>query len=179
MAYLSSKIFGAWPNAALPLACLLTLWLALPLAAQPALAVRLEPGQDLKAELLRLAVENQWQAACVVTCVGSLEEAHLRLADASEGTWLKERLEIVSLVGTFSQDGGHFHLSVSDGQGRTTGGHLLEGCRVYTTAEIVVMPLPHYRFPRELDPKTGYPELRPIRQNGKSISPRVKSVQRH
>jgi predicted DNA-binding protein with PD1-like motif len=164
-AYLANKILPIRPMVTLLLGCLLALWPALPLAAQPALAVRLEPGQDLKVELLRLAVDNQWQAACVVTCVGSLEEAHLRLADASEGTWLREKLEIVSLVGTFSQEGGHFHLSVSDGQGRTTGGHLLEGCRVYTTAEIVVMPLPHYRFPRELDPKTGYPELRPVRQN--------------
>jgi predicted DNA-binding protein with PD1-like motif len=154
------RAFG--PSLAL---CLLALWLLGSGVswADPAVAVRLQPGQDLKAELLRLAVENRWQAACVVTCVGSLHPAHLRFAGAEEGTWLREKLEIVSLVGTFSKDGGHFHVSVSDGQGRTTGGHLLEGCRVYTTAEIVVLPLPHYQFLRELDPATGYPELRPVR----------------
>jgi len=143
----------------LPLVLLLMTTVAA--TAQPAVAVRLHPGQDLKVELLRLASENGWEAACVVTCVGSLSEAHLRLADAQDGTWLREKLEIVSLVGAFNKDGGHFHLSVSDGTGKTTGGHLLEGCRIYTTAEIVVMPLPDYRFPRELDPRTGYPELNP------------------
>lgn len=140
---------------------LLTFLLASSALGQPAVAVRLHPGQDLKVELLRLASERGWEAACVVTCVGSLREAHLRLADAQEGTWLREKLEIVSLVGTFSKDGGHFHLSVSDRTGKTSGGHLLEGCKVYTTAEIVVMPLPDYSFPRELDPETGYPELAP------------------
>ena len=140
---------------------ILFLILAAPSPAQPAVAVRLHPGQDLKAELIRLATENGWEAACVVTCVGSLQEAHIRFADAHEGSWLREKLEIVSLVGTFNKDGGHFHLSVSDGQGRTTGGHLLEGCKIYTTAEIVVLPLSNYNFPRVLDPETGYPELSP------------------
>ena len=140
---------------------LLLLLLTAPCLAQQATVVRLHPGQDLKTELMRLATDNGWEAACVVTCVGSLQEAHIRFADAHEGTWLREKLEIVSLVGTFSKDGGHFHLSVSDGQGKTTGGHLLDGCRVYTTAEVVVMPLPNYNFPRVLDPETGYPELSP------------------
>lgn len=143
---------------------LFCLWAACALAcpAQEAVALRLTPGQDLKAELLRLAGERNWEAACIVTCVGSLQRAHLRLADASEGTWIEEKLEIVSLVGTFSKSSGHFHLAVSDSSGRTTGGHLLEGSQIYTTAEIIVLPLPHYRFQRTFDPATGYPEFEPV-----------------
>ena len=143
---------------------LLTLWLLCSLAScaqQQAVAIRLAPGQDLKAELLALASQRGWGAACIVTCVGSLQQARLRLADASEGTTIKEKLEIVSLVGTFSKDGGHFHISVSDGTGKTTGGHLLDGNLIYTTAEIVILPLPHYRFDRVLDERTGFPELAP------------------
>lgn len=141
----------------------LTLLLALPCAAQSATVLRLSPGQDLRQELLRLAREQQWEAASVVTCVGSLRQAHLRWADAREGSWRHEKFEIVSLVGTFDQRGGHFHVSLGDSQGQTWGGHLLDGCLVYTTAEIVILPLPHYRFLRVLDPETGYPELQPTR----------------
>ena len=47
-------------------------------------AVRLKPGEDLRGALDRLATERGWPAACVVTCVGSLREATLRMAGAAE-----------------------------------------------------------------------------------------------
>ena len=56
-------------------------------------------------------------------------------------------------------EGCHLHISVSDPYGVTMGGHLLKGCLVRTTAEIVVLPLEGVRFARELDPATGYKEL--------------------
>jgi len=40
------------------------------------------------------------------------------------------------------------------------GGHLCAGSLVRTTAEPVIGLLPEWRFSRELDPATGYPELR-------------------
>jgi len=68
--------------------------------------------------------------------------------------------EIVSLVGTLSAGGGaHLHLSVSDSTGRTLGGYLLDGCRVYTTAEIVLGTLPELQFARKTDATFGYQEL--------------------
>jgi predicted DNA-binding protein with PD1-like motif len=51
------------------------------------------------------------------------------------------------------------HLAFSDSTGRTIGGHLLDGCRVYTTAEIVLGELPGLVFAREKDPTYGYQEL--------------------
>lgn len=65
----------------------------------------------------------------------------------------------MTLVGTLSENGSHLHLSVSDSTGRTLGGHLLEGYRVYTTAEIVVGVTPDIVFTREPDPTFGYKEL--------------------
>ncbi len=65
----------------------------------------------------------------------------------------------MSLVGTLSQDGLHLHLSVSDHQGHTLGGHLLEGNLIYTTAEIMVGASPEMIFSREHDGSTPYPEL--------------------
>lgn len=122
-------------------------------------AVRLSPGQDLLAELERLFADTGAGAGCVLACVGSLTTAVIRYANQPDGAVLTGHFEIVSLTGVFSPDGAHCHIAISDGEGRTVGGHLLEGCRVYTTAEIVVGLLPGVRFTRPFDPRTGYPEL--------------------
>jgi predicted DNA-binding protein with PD1-like motif len=123
-------------------------------------ALRLGPGQDLRAELQKFVMENQLEASCILTCVGSLQKTNLRLASQEKHTAFEGNQEIVSLVGTLSVSGSHLHLSVSDSTGRTTGGHLVEGCEVYTTAEIVIGILPGYRFSREPDPASGYHELK-------------------
>lgn len=41
-------------------------------------ALRLEPGNDLRASLLAYCAERQIVAACVLACVGSLEGDHTR-----------------------------------------------------------------------------------------------------
>jgi len=123
------------------------------------LALRLLPGQDLKNELDRLIEKKNIAAACVVTCVGSLTRAVLRFANQEQATELNGHFEIVSLTGTLSKHGSHCHIALSDEHGRTYGAHLLEGCKIYTTAEIVIGVLPTLRFSRSLDARTGYPEL--------------------
>lgn len=122
-------------------------------------SLRLRPHQDLKAELDNWALAHGVEAACVLTCVGSLRRAVLRYADQPEGTELAGRFEIVALTGTLSRHGSHYHIALADGNGRTVGGHLLEGCRIYTTAEIVLGVLPGVRFLRAPDASTGYDEL--------------------
>lgn len=122
-------------------------------------AIRLHPHQDLKAELDRWAQMEAIEAACILTCVGSLRHATLRYADKTQATTLDGKFEIVSLTGTLSRHGSHYHLALSDGNGRTFGGHLLEGCHIYTTAEIVIGVLPGLSFLRTYDPDTGYAEL--------------------
>jgi len=123
------------------------------------IAVRLRPGADLKGELLALAARERVRAGWVLTCVGSLSRARLRLAGGMEYAAWEGAFEIVALTGTLSQDGGHLHLAVADHQGRTLGGHLAEGCTVRTTAEVVVAADDRLRFAREHDPATGYEEL--------------------
>ncbi|RYY12265.1 MAG: DNA-binding protein [Cytophagaceae bacterium] len=116
-------------------------------------ALRLRPGDDLRDALLAYVAEHHLGAGAVLTCVGSLTVATLRLANQEGPTEYRGHFEIVSLVGT------HLHLSVADSTGRTLGGHLLAGCRVYTTAEIVLAALPELEFTRETDPTFGYKEL--------------------
>lgn len=122
-------------------------------------SLRLRPQQDLKFELDNWAEAHAVEAACVLTCVGSLQQAVLRFADQPEGTPLAGKFEIVALTGTLSRYGSHYHIALADGHGRTVGGHLLAGCRIYTTAEIVLGVLPGVRFLRLPDPETGYDEL--------------------
>jgi len=123
-------------------------------------ALRLRPGDDLRQQLLAFVAAHQIEAGAVLTCVGSLTNVSLRLANQDAATHYQGHFEIVSLVGTLSASGGgHLHLAVADSTGRTLGGHLLDGCRIYTTAELVVGAMPALRFVREADPTFGYKEL--------------------
>jgi predicted DNA-binding protein with PD1-like motif len=124
-----------------------------------AIALRLKPQQDLKAELDAFVVQHQLEAACILTCVGSLSAAVLRFADQSEGTSMTGKFEILSLTGVMSMHGSHYHMAIADSTGHAIGGHLLKGCRIYTTAEIIVGILPQFSFRRELDSISGYREL--------------------
>lgn len=122
-------------------------------------AIRLSPGADLMQALVKATADFSLRAGCILTCVGSLQVASLRLANRPGATIYHGKYEIVSLVGTLCPDGPHVHISISDGQGVTIGGHLLEGCQVYTTAEIVLGELEDSTFTREFDPQSGYEEL--------------------
>jgi predicted DNA-binding protein with PD1-like motif len=122
--------------------------------------LRLQPGADLRQALEAWMGEQEEQAGCVLSAVGSLSLAQLRLAGAAEATMIHGELEIPSLSGTLSPDGTHLHIAVADSQGAVIGGHLCAGSLVRTTAELVIGLLPDWRFNRELDPATGYPELR-------------------
>lgn len=123
-------------------------------------AFRLHPGQDLKQQILTFAKEQHIQAGYIITCVGSLQKATLRLANQPNTQSWNNKFEIVSLVGTFGADcGAHVHLSISDSTGRTIGGHLTEGNLIYTTAELVVGELTDVTFTRKLDSMTTYNEL--------------------
>ncbi|MCB9692325.1 MAG: DNA-binding protein [Alphaproteobacteria bacterium] len=125
--------------------------------------VRLEPGDDPRGRLEALQRERGWQAASVVSAVGSLTVAAIRYADREETTLLRGPLEVTSLSGTLGPDGPHLHLSVADGRGRTRGGHLSAGSAVYTTLELVVLVLDDVTFHREPDPVTTWRELVPRR----------------
>ncbi len=121
--------------------------------------LRLSPGNDLKQGLQTFTESQAISAGCIVTTVGSLQQASLRFAGQSEATILNERFEIVSLVGTLSPQGLHLHMAIADSQGHMVGGHVMPGCLIYTTAEIVVGMLSGVTFQRQLDAQTGYREL--------------------
>ena len=122
-------------------------------------ALRLLPGQDLRASIQKYIDEHKIKSGWIITCAGSLTNYNIRFANASEGTKGSGHFEIVSLTGTLSQNGSHIHISISDSTGKTIGGHLLEGCKVYTTAEIILNESSKYLFTRKKDGSTPWEEL--------------------
>jgi predicted DNA-binding protein with PD1-like motif len=131
------------------------------------LSLRLRPGQDLKVELDQLVEEHQIEAACILTCVGSLTTAALRFANQETVARLDGHFEIVSLTGVMSRHGSHYHIAIADEKGTSYGAHLLDGCKIYTTAEIIIGIITDCSFQRTFDPQTGYPELEVISQPDK------------
>ena len=83
----------------------------------------------------------------------------IRFAEAENGTVIEEKLEILSLSGTLSRHGCHLHITVADAAGKVLGGHLLDGSKVYTTAELVLGEVPGKVFRREQNAETGWLEL--------------------
>ena len=122
-------------------------------------AIRLKADQDLKENLSSFVEQNNIQAGFILTAVGSLKQATLRFASQNYSQVFKQRFEIVSLVGTLSTHGLHLHISLSDRHGKTLGGHLLDGCIIYTTAEIVIGTSEDFIFLRTMDENTGSKEL--------------------
>lgn len=123
------------------------------------LVFRLKPGEDLKAGIEKQVKENNIKAGWVSTCVGSLTDFSLRFANMPNPSNGQSHYEIISLVGTVSVNGSHLHLSISDSAGTTIGGHLMPGCKIYTTAEIVLLYSDKYDFIREKDGTTDWEEL--------------------
>ena len=128
-------------------------------ATSPLHALRLRPGDDLFAALNEFTAERNITAGAILTCVGSLATINIRLAGRNSGTCFSQKMEILALSGTLSNDGCHVHISLANSDGKTIGGHLLPESIVHTTAEIVIIQLSGTTFRREVDPDTGYREL--------------------
>ncbi len=119
---------------------------------------RLIKGMDLKEEIEKYAIDNN-VSGVVICSVGCLSKLVIRLADGESILEQDGMFEIVSVTGTLSPDGVHIHISVSDEDGNTIGGHLKNGCIVNTTAEVCLTIFDDIKFNREFDESTGYDEL--------------------
>lgn len=121
---------------------------------------RLKPQQDLFDSIEDFVKQNNIEAGCILSSVGSLTHATLRLANRDYYNEYEGHFEIVSMTGTVSIHGSHIHVAISDGDGVTIGGHLVGGCKIYTTAEIVLLEMDDVVYKRELyENDSGYEEL--------------------
>lgn len=120
---------------------------------------RLKAGQDLFVSIEAFVMEKQVKAGCILSGVGSLTHATLRLANRAFNSEYDGPFEIVSITGTVSIYGSHLHISISDGDGKTLGGHFEAGCTIFTTAEIVIAVFDDVVYKREFAEDSGYEEL--------------------
>ena len=120
---------------------------------------RLKSGQDLFDSIEAFVKDKRVEAGCILSGVGSLTHATLRLANRDFYSEYDGHFEIVSITGTVSIHGSHLHMSISDGDGKTLGGHLGSGCKIYTTAEIVIAVFDDVIYKREFAEDSGYDEL--------------------
>lgn len=120
---------------------------------------RLHRGCDLYESIQTYCQKHQIRAGYAAACVGCVSRASIRCADGITTHELEERLEIVSLTGTVSEKRCHLHISFAREDLSVIGGHLLSGCIVNTTAEIVLCELEGISFEKVFDPETGYNEL--------------------
>ena len=122
--------------------------------------LRLFPGQELLTEIRSFAAQTGLKAGFIAAVVGSLSQVSLRYAGRSESFLTEGCFEVISLSGTLDAQGEHLHLSISNPQGQMLGGHVMEGCFVRTTLELVIGVLPGVLFSREQCAISGYPELK-------------------
>lgn len=138
--------------------------------------LRLGPGRDILRSLAWFAREQGIRAGVILSGVASLRRATLRnVASAPEPfpitdanrvyTPKDEVLELVSLAGNIAQRGDevvvHAHFTVSSGSepGLAYGGHLIEGCEVLSTGEIVIAEIEGTPVTRRIDPETKAAEI--------------------
>ena len=121
--------------------------------------VRLHRGDDLMLSIKELCREKHIAAGVVLSAVGCISEGRVRDASGVTIREIRDHCEIVSLDGTVSAQRCHLHISLSKEDLSTIGGHLVSGCIINTTCELVIAELPGVRFGVEEDPETGYDEL--------------------
>src|ERR1700733_13838906 len=113
---------------------------------------RLRPGDDLLGGIRAYVNANHIQAAVLLSAVGSLTQASIRYANQPEAH---------IPTGPVEEGGEHVHLSIATGQGTMIGGHLMTGCKIYTTGEITLAELVGVHFARETDTQgSGWDELK-------------------
>ena len=122
------------------------------------LPLKLAPGSDL-----RLSLEEQAQrdgiSGFVLGVVGNLTKASFQCPGQAEPTVLEGDLEVITLNGTFSPEGVHLHLSLSDGACQVWGGHLEPGTIVQKGVDLLIGVLEQR-------------EVRPARQTA-AAAPRI------
>lgn len=121
--------------------------------------MRLIEGQDIKEEINRFCTDNNIDAAVVLSSVGCVKCAVLRDAGGKDDHTIDENMEIMSINGTISKHRTHLHISFSKKDLSVIGGHMMEGCMVNTTCELVILEISKTVFNSKFDFSTGYEEI--------------------
>ncbi|MHA1949880.1 MAG: PPC domain-containing DNA-binding protein [Candidatus Thorarchaeota archaeon] len=106
---------------------------------------RMYPGEDVLETIEAVATEYGVNSGHI-TLIGAVSGVklgyfHLRANEYRDFT-IDEDVEVVSCMGNISTLNGkpmvHAHIIVSDEKGKCYGGHLMRGCKVSVTIELVI-----------------------------------------
>ena len=122
-------------------------------------AIRLRRGSDLLHSIEEFCAKNAVKAGVLLSGVGCVTTARVRDASGVTIVDIPEPMEIVSLMGTVSEKRCHLHVSFSKEDLSVVGGHLVAGCIINTTCELVIGELENTVYDVEFDEETGYDEL--------------------
>lgn len=124
---------------------------------------KLAHGADLLEEITKICVD---QDICLgsVEALGAVKKARLGYYNQQDHEYhffdLNQTLEITNLTGNISIKDGtpvvHSHVTLSDKDGHTYGGHLVPGTIVFA-CEIKIQVLDGPKFERGFDQETGLP----------------------
>ena len=101
------------------------------------LPLKLAPGSDLRLSLEELA-QRDGISGFVLGVVGNLTKVSFKCPGQAEPTVLEGDLEVITLNGTFSPEGVHLHLSLSEGACQVWGGHLEPGTIVQKGVDLLI-----------------------------------------
>lgn len=128
------------------------------------ICIRLKRGMDLKKEIVKIAQAEDIACGSAICAVGCLSSAKVRSADGRTVIGINEPCEIVSLTGTVSSARCHLHISLAKSDLTVVGGHLVEGCIVNTTCELIIAKVDGYHINKYFDETTCYNELEFIKE---------------
>jgi hypothetical protein len=121
--------------------------------------IRLRENEDLLNAIKEKAEQNGIRAGFFLL-IGTVKRAVLGFYRLGKYKQIEVAgpLEIVSCVGNLSlkEDGElvvHAHIGVADEEGKMFGGHLLPGCPVDATGELVLVETPEAKLERALEKK--------------------------
>ena len=127
---------------------------------------RFSENDDL-AESIKKAAEESGVRAGTLILIGALKQTVLGCYKQGEyvNTELKGHVEIASCMGNVAHDEKdetiiHAHIVVSNEKGEAFGGHLMKGCLVGPTAELVIIEAADLNLERVFDEKTKIKLLR-------------------
>jgi predicted DNA-binding protein with PD1-like motif len=111
-----------------------------------AIFARMEPGEDVLGTIESVAREHGVKSG-QLSLIGAVSKAKLgyfqRESSEYKDFTVNKDVEVVSCIGDISTHEGnliiHAHMVVADETGRCWGGHLMAGCEVSVTIELVII----------------------------------------
>ena len=123
---------------------------------------RIDKGEEILEKIKEISLRENIKLANI-NALGATNDFTVGVFKVDEKKYysneFKGNFEIVSLTGTVSEKRCHLHISFAKEDLSVIGGHLVEGCVINTTCELVIGEMENYSYDMEFDDETGYEEL--------------------